>query len=316
MSVKIGLIGCGYWGVNLLRNFHRLGALTAISDANPAHAAKLSAEFNVTAMSLDDLIADPALDGIAIATPAETHADIAVRALKAGKHVFVEKPIALTEADANAIIAAAEANSRKLMVGHLLQYHPAFVTLRTLVKDGAIGKIRYVYSHRLSLGKLRVEENALWSFAPHDLSMVLSLFDSEPVTVTGTGGDYITPGIDDWNRVDMTFDTGASAHVFVSWLHPFKEHRFTIVGETGMIVFEDSAPADQKLRLYRHSLDTAAASPVLVKAEPEAIPYPAHEPLLQECQHFIDCIAQDLQPRTDAREALGVLRTLVRAKKA
>ncbi|MBY0421835.1 MAG: Gfo/Idh/MocA family oxidoreductase, partial [Parvularculaceae bacterium] len=252
---KVAVLGCGYWGKNLARNFAELGALAAVSDPHAETAAREAEKNGVPARTTEAILADPAIVGVATAAPAELHAEIALKALAAGKHVFVEKPLALTLADGEAMVRAAEKAGRLLMVGHLLQYHPAFEALLATVRRGDIGAFRYAYSHRLSLGKLRVEENVLWSFAPHDVSMLLALFGGRPETVEGRGGAFVTGGVEDEYRVDMTFAGGGRAHIFASWLHPFKEHRLVVVGERGMIAFEDSA-ADpkQKLRLWRHGM--------------------------------------------------------------
>ena len=309
-TAGVAVVGCGYWGKNLVRNFAEIGALRAVVDADSVSAGREADKYKVRALTLDAALADPTIVGIAVAVPAELHADIALRAFSAGKHVFVEKPIALSMEDANAMKAAAEKAGRSLMVGHLLQYHPAFETLLGLVRRGGLGKLRYAYSNRLSLGKLRVEENALWSFAPHDVSMLLALFGEEPVSVKGAGGAYVTKGIEDEFRLDMTFADGRRAHVFASWLHPFKEHRLVVVGETAMAVFEDSAACSDKLRLYRHTIDTSGRAPEPKKADPEPIPYPSTEPLKNECEHFLACCAGKTRPRTDAVEAIAVLKIL------
>lgn len=310
---KVALIGCGYWGRNLARNFAELGALGAVVDANPAAANAEAQKYGVTALTLEQALADTSLAGVAVAAPAELHADIAIKAFASGKHAFVEKPIALSIADAEKMRAAADKADRSLMVGHLLQYHPAFETLLGLVRADALGKLRYAYSNRLSLGKFRVEENVLWSFAPHDVSMLLALFGEEPVKVTGAGGAYVTRNIEDEFRLDMAFASGARAHVFASWLHPFKEHRLVVVADEAMAVFEDSLAGKEKLKIYRHKIDTSGRAPEPKKAEPEFIPYPASEPLRNECQHFLDCCAGRTKPRTDAKEAIAVLRTLMAA---
>jgi predicted dehydrogenase len=312
---KVAVVGCGHWGKNLVRNFAELGALAAVIDPHPETAAALAKQFNVAALGYDAALADPAIAGVVIAAPAELHAPLAVQAFAAGKHVYVEKPIALTMADGARMKAASVAAGRALMVGHLLQYHPAFEALLREVRAGALGPLHYAYSHRLSLGKFRVEEDALWSFAPHDVSMLLALFGDAPVKVTRQGGAYVTPGIEDECRLDMTFANGARAHVFASWLHPFKEHRLVVVGAAAMAVFEDSATGADKLRLYRHRIAMKpGAAPEPIKSEPEPIPYDAGEPLKRECQHFLDVIAGRVaQPRTDADEALAVLRTLTAA---
>lgn len=313
-SPKVAVLGCGYWGKNLVRNFAELGALAAVSDPHAETAAREAEKNHVPARTPDEIFADPAIHGIATAAPAELHAEIALKALAADKHVFVEKPLALTRKDGEAMVAAAERAGRVLMVGHLLQYHPAFEALLAAVKGGRIGALRYAYSHRLSLGKLRVEENVLWSFAPHDVSMLLALFGAAPETVEGRGGAFVTKGVEDEYRLDMTFKGGGRAHVFASWLHPFKEHRLVVVGETGMIVFEDSATdPKQKLRLYAHGVNRSGRAPEPVKAEAEPLAYGAAEPLKQECAHFLDCIRTGARPRTDGREAAAVLDVLLRA---
>jgi UDP-2-acetamido-3-amino-2,3-dideoxy-glucuronate N-acetyltransferase len=307
---QVAVIGCGYWGKNLVRNFAEIGALRAVIDSDPSAAAREAEKYQAVALSLESALADPEIKGIAVAAPAELHAEIALKAFAAGKHVFVEKPIALTLEDAQKMKAAAEMAERSLMVGHLLQYHPAFETLLGLVRKGELGRLRYAYSNRLSLGKFRTEENALWSFAPHDVSMLLALFGEEPASVRGTGGAYVTEGVEDEYRLDLTFEDGRHAHVFASWLHPFKEHRLVVVGDKAMAVFEDSLAGADKLRLYRHIVETSGRTPEPKKAEAEPIPYPASEPLRSECEHFLACCAGKTTPRTDAAEAIAVLKVL------
>ncbi|WP_421790272.1 Gfo/Idh/MocA family protein [Hyphobacterium sp.] len=314
MSVKVAVIGCGHWGKNHVRNFAELGALGAVVDPHAPTAEKFAQEYGVPALSFEQAIASDDIDGVVIAAPAELHANLAIAAYNNGKHVFVEKPIALTMEDGERMKTAADAAGKALMVGHLLQYHPAFVALREFVKGGGLGKLRYAYSHRCSLGKFRVEENALWSFAPHDVSMLLALFGEAPESVRGMGGAYVTEGIEDECRLDMTFADGGRAHVMATWLHPFKEHRLIVVGETGMAVFEDSAHGEEKLRLYRHQIDTSGPVPAPAKADWEALPYGDDEPLKTECQHFLDACAGKHAPLTDADEALRVLDVLIKGK--
>lgn len=307
---KVAVAGAGYWGKNLVRNFANLGALGAVVDARADVAGPLAAQFGAPALTLETALAAPDIAGVAVASPAETHADIALAAFAAGKHVYVEKPMALTVADAQRMLDAAKASNRVLMVGHLLQYHPAFVTLLASVRAGDLGIVRTAYSHRLSLGKTRVEENVLWSFAPHDVSMLLALFDAEPVRVAGAGGAFLTAGVEDEYRLDMAFASGARAHVFASWMHPFKEHRLVVAGDKAMAVFEDSAREGEKLRLYRHRFDMTKRPPEPAKADVELLSFPKDEPLQQECAHFLDCIATGKTPRTDGAEGLRVLRVL------
>jgi predicted dehydrogenase len=308
-SPKVAVFGCGHWGKNLARNFAELGALVAVVDPNPETAAKHAEMHGVAAMTKEEAFASD-IDGVVIAAPAEYHAALALEAAAAGKHVYVEKPIALKEDDALAMIKATKDAGRILMVGHLLQYHPVFVALREMVRAGGLGKLRYAYSHRLSTGKFRVEEDAFWSLAPHDVSMLLALFDEAPSHVRQSGLDFVTEGIADETRLDMVFPSGGRAHVFASWLHPFKEQRLVVVGEDAMAVFDDVKPWDEKLALYKHVIDTSGPVPVPHKADVEYVAVPQGEPLKSECQHFLDCIANGTTPFTDGEEALRVLRVM------
>ena len=313
--VRVAQVGCGYWGKNLVRNFHELGALCAVSDSSETVAAAMGATYGVPARSFEALLASADVDAVSLATPAPTHAEMAIRALKAGKHVFVEKPLSLDLGDARAMIEAAAAADRRLMVGHLLQHHPAFLTLKAAVADGAIGALRYVYSNRLSMGRIRTEENVLWSFAPHDISMLLSVVDEALVSVSARGAAVVTPGVADWCHCDFAFSSGLKAHVQAAWLHPFKEQRFVVVGALGSIVFEDSA-ADptKKLALYKTRVETTGPVPVAVGAQPEYLEVPPGEPLRLECAHFLDSIIEGRPPRTDGAEGLRVLEALTRAE--
>lgn len=307
---NLAVIGCGYWGKNLARNFAQLGGLRCIVDPNP-ETARVQAEANgVVAMELEAALADPSIFSVAIAAPAELHFDLTMKALEAGKHVYVEKPLALSVVDGEKMREAADAAGLTLMVGHLLQYHPVFVALREMVADGQFGKLRYAYSHRLSMGKFRLEEDAFWSLAPHDVSMILALFQSAPVEVRGGGLDFVTPGIADESRLDMVFEGGARAHVFASWLHPFKEQRLVVVGEKNMAVFDDTKPWEEKLALYPHKVDMSGGMPAPDKANVEYVSIPIGEPLKSECVHFLDCVRDGTRPFTDAEEALRVLRVL------
>jgi predicted dehydrogenase len=314
-NVQVAVAGAGHWGRNLIRNFGELGSLAAVVDPDAGLAAKHAAPFGAKVLSFADACADDAINAIVIAAPAELHAKLALQAFASGKHVYVEKPIALSMVDGEAMRAASKAAGKILMVGHLLQYHPAFIRLRAMVEAGELGALRYAYSNRLSMGKFRLEENALWSLAPHDLSMLLSLFKDKPTEVIGRAGAYITPGIADEYHVDLTFASGARAHIFASWLHPFKEQKLVVVGEKAMAVFEDSEPnKHQKLKLYRHSVDTTSRVPEPVKSDVEFVAYDTTaEPLNEECRHFLACCESGAAPRTDADEALAVLEVLVAA---
>lgn len=314
---SIAHVGYGYWGRNIARNLSELGLLAAVVDPVPQAATAAADALGVRALSFDEVLADSSIDAIAIASPAEMHFSHASAALEAGKHVFVEKPLALDVGQAERLCALAEARGLTLMVGHLLQYHPIYLKLREMVRAGELGRLLYVYSNRLSLGKFRREENVLWSFAPHDISMILGLFGEEPTFVSAQGSVAYTPGVADMATMQMHFPSGGSGHVQASWMHPFKEQRLVVIGESGMAVFEDSEPDwSFKLKLYRHRIDASGPVPNPVKAEAEAIAVPRAEPLREECRHFADCIDKGLTPRTDGREGLAVLRVLDRAERA
>ena len=307
---RTAVIGCGYWGKNLVRNFHALGVLRAVSDLEPATAGHLSDQFEVEARDVDAVLSATDIDAVAIAAPAAEHYDLARRALEAGKHVFVEKPMALDVADAEHLCKLAEQQRRTLMVGHLLQYHPAFLKLKDLASDGVLGRVQYLYSNRLNLGRIRREEDILWSFAPHDISMILSLVRAEPDLVWAVGGQYLHKSIADVTTTHLSFPGGERAHVFVSWLHPFKEQKLIVVGDRGMAVFDDGQPWEAKVQLYRHRIDWREGLPQPVKAEAELVPVEPDEPLGLECTHFLDCVETGAIPRTDGAEGLRVLRVL------
>ena len=306
----VAVVGCGYWGKNLVRNFKDLGALAAICDVDQDRAARLAEAHAVPVRGFVEVLADPAITGVVIAAPAERHATLTREALLAGKDVFVEKPLALDVADAESLVKMAQDAGRILMVGHLLQYHPAFLQLRAFVRDGQLGRLQYIYSNRLNLGKVRREENILWSFAPHDLSMILSLVGTTPDSVNATGSYYLHQTIADVTTTHMTFPGGESAHVFVSWLHPFKEQKLVVVGDKGMAVFDDGEPWESKLSLYPHRIEWREGMPIPEKADREPVPLKQDEPLKLECAHFLECIETRRTPRTDGAEGLAVLRVL------
>lgn len=317
VGIRIAQVGCGYWGKNLARNFAEIGALGAVVDANAETASAMSARHGVPARTLDAVLADPAIQGVAFATPVTTHAELARTALAAGKHVYVEKPMALNVADCRSMIDAVGRAGRILMVGHLLQYHPIFVALRDMVGANEIGPLHYVYSHRLSLGKIRTEENVLWSFAPHDISMILALAGRPVSTVSAQETGFVTTGIADMAACQLRFEGGLGGHVFTSWCHPFKEQRLVAVGETGMVVFEDSQPDwNRKLAIYRHRLDRQGPVPVPVAAQADYVAVPEGEPLKNECLEFVSAIRENRAPRTDGAEGLAVIDVLERAAAA
>lgn len=310
-DMSVAVIGCGYWGKNLVRDFHKLGALSAIADNDDEQAKAMASQYDVPAMDIEQILADGSIKGIVIAAPAEYHAELAMRGFSAGKHVYVEKPISLSIEDAEAMIEASKKADRILMVGHLLQYHPIFLKLKAMVADGELGKLRYIYSRRLSLGKLRTTENVLWSFAPHDISMILTLAGEEPSEIQGTAGNFLQDKISDFASVHMSFPNGIKAHIDVSWLNPFKEQRLVVVGDKGMVEFCDSEPEwENKLKLYRHEAYIEDGQPVVRKAEAECITVEQDNPLANECRHFLRFMANNETPFTDGQEALAVLKVL------
>ena len=309
---KVALVGCGYWGKNLCRNFSALGALGMVVDSTEsgqATAKKLDPQVSVSS-AIEDALGDPAVHAIALATPAETHADLAIRAMESGKDVFVEKPMALTLDDAERMRDVSVREGRILMVGHLLEYHPAVIKLRELIDANELGGINYIYSNRLNFGKVRTEENALWSFAPHDVAVILRLFGESPIEVSATGGSYLTKGLADVTVSNLRFSNESRAHIFVSWLHPFKEQRLVVVGDNKMAIFNDIAPYGEKLLLYPQTVEFEDEIPVLKKEDALFVDHSDTEPLREECRHFLDCVDTRQQPLTDAQSGINVLKVL------
>ena len=309
MKKNIAVIGCGHWGKNLVRNFAELGALAAVCDPNDKLAQSYAQQYNVDHLAFAAILANPDIEGVVLAVPAPLHASMAMEAMNARKHVYVEKPLAMNRIEAEAMIASAKEHGVQLMVGHLLQYHPIFMAVRELVESGELGSLSYIYSNRLSFGKVRSEEDVIWSFAPHDISMILSLTGQEPEVVRTESSCILQPDIADTATVHMEFKSAIKAHVSVSWLHPFKEQKLVVVGERGMSVFDDTKPWNEKLALYRHIVQTGGL-PSLEKAEVEYLEVPQSEPLKNECQHFINVVSENAVPLTDGDEGLSVLTVL------
>ncbi len=309
---KVAVIGAGYWGKNLVRNFHGLGVLGLIVDPNPTIQERMTQDYPGIRISdsYTEALNDPDIWGVAIATPAETHGVMIQEAVLAGKDVYVEKPLCLSESEGRALIQLAAEKKQILMVGHLLWYHPLLLKLKELVKRGELGRIRYIYSNRLNMGKLRREENVLWSFAPHDVSVILGLLEEMPETAQAQGGNYLHRQIADVTVSLLSFASGVKAHIFVSWLHPFKEQKLVVVGDRKMAVFNDTAPWEEKLLLYAHHVEWRNYLPQAVKGEGEAVTVPQEEPLRAECAHFLECLETRNAPRTDGAEGLRVLQVL------
>jgi len=307
---NIAVVGCGYWGQNIVRTFHKLGALHSVCDLRPQILEAVRTNYGVhTTSSFPELLADHKVEGVAIAAPAVQHYQLVRQALEAGKHVLVEKPLALRVQEGHHLATLAEERSKVLMVGHILQYHPAIIKLKELISSGELGRIKYIYSSRLNMGKLRAEENILWSFAPHDISAVLYLLEEMPTRVSSHGGTYIDSRVTDTTLSTCQFSSGVNVHIFVSWLHPFKEQKLTIVGGKTMAVFDDVEP-ERKLVLYPHRIDWVDRLPVAHRENGKIVEIPKQEPLAAECEHFLECIRENRRPRTDAKGAVQVLEVL------
>lgn len=312
---SVAVVGCGYWGKNLVRNFHQLGRLAAVCEqtaVGQATARQIAPDIPMV-NRLDDALTDGNVSGVVIATPAETHFELAKTALLADRDVFVEKPLALTYEQGSSLVRLAQQRQRILMVGHVLEYHPAIVHLRTIIERGELGKVRYIYSNRLSLGKVRREENILWSFAPHDVAVILRLIAALPFQVIACGGSYVQPNIADVTVTNLLFDNGVRAHIHVSWLHPFKEQRLVVIGSKKMASFDDVA---KKLVLHDQRVEVHEGEPIPVKGDGEEVAFAADEPLRLECQAFLQAMSTRQPPITDGESGLRVLKVLQAAQRS
>lgn len=313
-SVSIAVIGCGNWGRNLVRNFSKMEALALCCDATPAGratAAELAPQTTIVEDFREVLQAD--VNAVVIATPAETHYDLACAALEAGKDVFVEKPLALTYENGASLVELAEAKERMLMVGHVLEYHPAIIKLHQLIHADVLGKVCYISSNRLNLGKVRREENILWSFAPHDIAVILRLMHGMPLQVSAHGGSYVQPNIADVTITHMLFNNGVRAHIYVSWLHPFKEQRLVVIGSKKMASFDD---VTKQLILYDQRVEVHAGQPIPIKGTGELVEFENEEPLQLECRAFLHAIESRKPPLTDGKSGLRVLQVLQTAQES
>ncbi|MSV28487.1 MAG: Gfo/Idh/MocA family oxidoreductase [Bryobacterales bacterium] len=307
---NICVAGCGHWGKNLIRNFHKLGCLHGVSDSDAVRLQTFRAQYSVKAYgNFEQALLDPDVDAVALATPAEQHAPMTIAALNAGKDVFVEKPLALKVQDGMEMVAMARRQNRVLMVGHLLLYHPAILKIKELLDSGDLGRLEYIYSNRLSMGKIRREENALWSFAPHDISVIVMLTGELPVQVSAFGGAYVQPNIADVTVSNLLFNHGTRAHIFVSWLHPYKEQRLVVIGTKKMVVFDDSRATD-KLVFYDKQIDFENGNFQVTQPKACPVPLPDIEPLFAECQHFTECVRDRRTPRTTGEDGVMVLQVL------
>jgi predicted dehydrogenase len=316
-SLAVAVAGLGYWGPNLARNFAAIPGCRLAWCCDPSSAAReaVAGRFPQARFTddLDEVLADRLVDAVALATPVACHAEHAVRVLEAGKHCFVEKPLAQSVADAERAVAAAQDAGLVLMVGHLLEYHPGVQRLKQLADSGELGdRIYYIYGNRLNLGKLRADENALWSLGAHDVSVVLYLAGEEPWEVAAHGESYVQQGVEDVVFCFMRFPSGLSAHLHLSWLDPHKERRFTVVGSRRMATFDDMA-LEGKLKIFDKGFDQDASSygEYITRTGDIFCPQiPNVEPLRIECEHFVECVCHGRRPRSDGASGLRVVRVL------
>jgi len=309
MKPRLAVLGCGYWGSNHIRTLKGLGVLHAVSDLNKARAEGFASEQDCLAIGPEALFSRDDVDAIVLALPPQFHAQMATRAVEAGKDVLVEKPVALTVADAERAVAAAKTAGRIFMVGHVLRFHPAFEKLKSLVDTGELGEVRYIHSHRLGLGKFHTENDALWDLAPHDLSMILAITGTEPIEVRGEGAALLDH-LSDFAHLHMVFPNNLRGHLFTSRLNPYRERRLTVVGTKAMAVFDDVEPWERKLAVYRHAVWQDSGHWAFTANEPTYVPVEQGMPLTRELEHFLECIRTRKEPATDGEEAIRVLRIL------
>jgi predicted dehydrogenase len=321
-TIRMGVVGLGYWGPNLARNFAGIPGceLTWLCDGSEQVLERVGRAFPGARRSgsIEELLADGELDAVALATPVPSHAELAVRVAQAGKHCFVEKPLATTVADAERAVAAAQGAGRTLMVGHLLEYHPAVERLKGLLANGELGELYYVYGNRLNLGKLRADENALWSLGAHDVSVVLALIDEEPVECVARGSSFVRAGVEDVVFCYLSFPSGAVAHLHLSWLDPHKERRLTVVGSQRMATFDDMQ-LEGKLTVYDKGFDEDSRSwgEYIARSGDIYSPrIPNVEPLRVECEHFVECLRTGASPRSDGASGVRVVRVLERLQQS
>ncbi len=316
-SLQIAIVGSGSWGLNHVKTaVQELGGENVwVCDSRPEAESKvkvISDKVNFTT-DYELILNNSYITGVIIATPAETHHALAKRALEKAKHTLVEKPITLNSEDARDLIATAKRMDRRLMVGHVLLFHPAVVKLKKMVTDGRIGKLQYIYSNRLNLGAIRTEENSLWSFAPHDISILQLLIEKRPLSVEAKGGAFVQTHVEDTTLTYLNYPDGIHAHIFVSWLHPFKEQRLVVIGDEGMLVFEDTLKTD-KLKFYKKGFTHVNGKIEKFDVDFESVEFGAGQPLAEEHKHFYECIKHNRKPLTDGEHALEVLEILEQAQ--
>ncbi|MEK7395943.1 MAG: Gfo/Idh/MocA family oxidoreductase [Candidatus Poribacteria bacterium] len=324
-KVILGMVGIGYWGPNLLRNFTQIDKcrMKICCDLDEKSLKNVQSQYPdiITTKQYSDLLNDPDINAVVIAVSAAKHYDLVKLAIQKNKHVFVEKPLTLNISDAEDLVKLAEEKNVKLMVGHLMEYHPAIEKLKQMIQSGELGEVYYIYSQRVNLGRIRKDENALWSLAPHDISIIMYLLESEPTTVNAVGQSYLQDGIEDVAFLNMTFPNNIMAHVQLSWLDPHKIRKTTVVGSKKMVVFDDMDTSEM-IKIYDKGVENIAppgsfGESMVLRFGDVIVPYiKLTEPLRLECLHFLDCIINDKQPRSDGIDGLKVVKVLQSAQKS
>ncbi len=302
---RVGVIGCGNWGRHLVRNFHEMGLLAGVSDIRTEAAQSMCGTYGVAPLTADRMFASNEIDAVVIATPAEEHFHLGIRAIDSGKHVFVEKPISVTDTEADTLVMASLKADRILMVGHVLRYHPCFLELHRIVRSGGIGRVRYVRTTRAANHGSRRNENALWGFAPHDISMMLALAGEMPAGVLAHGDHAAGRRGADIALATLDFPSGLKGHLFISWFNHVKEQKLVVSGDSGVIVFDDCEPWERKLVVYPH--ESGGGNP---PGHGDSVVVNRAEPLRAECDHFVECIRKGSSPVTDGAEGAAVIRVL------
>lgn len=310
---RVSIIGCGAWGKNLARNFAELGALVAVCDTDRHKADAIALQHGVEVLTEDQILAHPDIEGVIIASLAPFHVGQAERALRAGKHVYIEKPMALSVKDAQTLCALAKSQERILMIGHILHYHPAFIALKERLPE--LGPLKHIYANRLALGRFRRQESVLWDLASHDISLILALAQTKPHRIDAVGQAYLTPEKPASAFLNLTFPSGLTAHIHTSWLSPFKEQKLIVIGEKGTAVFDDRKPLAEKLMISKDCFGWIEDQPYANDAyETYAVPLLESEPLKNECCHFLTCIQNGEEPLTSGEEGLRVTEVLEAAE--
>lgn len=317
-EIKLGIIGAGKWGINHIKTAHKLLGenLKLVADLNPLREleiSKISSKINFTT-DINSILDSPEINSVIISAPAELHFELSKACLEKNKNLLVEKPITLNSTEAKELINISDKNNLKLMVGHVLLFHPAVKKMKELIRNVKIGNIQYIYSNRLNLGAIRSEENILWSFAPHDISVIQYLLEKSPVSVYAAGSSFVQRNIEDTTLTYLRYPNNVHAHIFVSWLHPFKEQRMVVIGNKGMLVFEDSLKTE-KLKFYPKGFTSENGVLKKFEGDYEVIDFPVEQPLEEEQKHFFDCVINDKTPLTNGIHALEVLQILEEASK-